>query len=55
MFKIRIDGLDGSLAWGKPTLAEAIALATSELKERRPPVNAGITDSNGKDQVEKQA
>ena len=51
MFKIRIDGLDGSLAWGKPTLAEAIALATSELEERRPPVNASITDSPGEEMV----
>ncbi len=45
MFKIHIDGLDGSLEWGKPTLAEAIAVASSELKERRCPVHASVTDS----------
>jgi hypothetical protein len=45
MFKVHIDGLDGTLEWGKPTLVEAIALARSELAERRPPVNASITDS----------
>jgi hypothetical protein len=51
MFKIHIDGLDGSLEWGKPTLAEAIAVATSELKDRRPPVNASITDSDQEQMV----
>jgi len=47
MFNVHIEGLDGSLDWGKPTLPEAIAVATSELKERRAPVNASITDSTG--------
>ncbi len=47
MFNVHIEGLDGSLDWGKPTLNEAITLATSELKERRAPVNASITDSAG--------
>jgi hypothetical protein len=46
MFKVHIDGRDGTLEWGKSTLAEAIAVATSELNERRPPVNASITDSS---------
>jgi hypothetical protein len=46
MFTIHIDGLDGSLDWIKPTLAEAIAVATGELKERRRPVNASITDTS---------
>jgi len=45
MFKIHIDGLDGSLEWGKPTLAEAVAVASGELEERRCPVRASITDS----------
>lgn len=40
MFKLHIDGRDGSLEWGKPTLAEEIALAASELKDRRAPANA---------------
>jgi hypothetical protein len=51
MFKIHIDGLDGSLNWGKPTLAEAIEIATGELRERRPPVNANITDSDKEQMV----
>ncbi len=51
MFMVQIDGLDGTLEWGKPTLVEAIALATSELQERRPPVNASITDSAGQQRV----
>lgn len=45
MFKVFIDGRDGSLEWSQPTLIEGIALATSELKDRRAPVNASITDS----------
>lgn len=51
MFKVQIDGRDGTLEWGKPTLVEAIALAKSELAERRPPVNACITDSAGEQRV----
>lgn len=51
MFMIHIDGLDGSLDWNKPTLAEAIALATDELRERRRPVNANIIDSTNEQVV----
>ena len=51
MFMIHIDGLDGSLDWNKPTLPEAIALATEELKERRRPVNASITDASNEQVV----
>jgi hypothetical protein len=51
MFKIHIDGLDGSLDWNKPTLAEAIAIATAELKERRRPVNDSITDADNEQVV----
>ena len=45
MFSMPIEGIDGSLDWGKPTLAEAIDLATSEIAQRRFPVNGCITDS----------
>lgn len=51
MFSIHIDGLDGSLEWGKPTLAEAIAVASDELEERRFPVHATIIDSAGHQMV----
>ena len=51
MFMIHIDGLDGSLDWNKPTLAEAIALVTGELKDRRPPINASITDASSEQVV----
>ena len=45
MFKLHIDGRDGLLEWDKPALAEAIALAAVERKDRRAPAHASIDGS----------